>query len=129
MDEYSLPIRFDFTGENAMIQSAYITWRFAFEYDDGTLWNTAGYGAQMQVRKADDVQVGTFTDAGALSTGIGTSNGVQSNFRMTFSSTVFDNISDWGLARYDVYLIDLSARRYRVLEGYLTVSLAITRFT
>ncbi len=129
MSERTLPIRFDFTGEDALVQGSYWSRRFAFEYEDGTLWNTGGYTARMQVRKADDSLVWTFTTAGPLGTGISVSNGVQSNFRIIISHTVLANISDWGLARYDVELTDTEGRTFRVLEGYLTVSREITKDT
>lgn len=129
MSERTFPIRFDLTGEDAIIQGA--TWRrhFSFIFDDGTLWDTAGFTARMKVRATMDgpvlldMNIGT----GRLETGIRGTAPNQYNLAMILTPDYTSPLVDWGLGVYDVELTDLSARVYRVLEGFCALSREVTR--
>lgn len=132
--EREFPIRWDLTGEDAIIQGA--TWRRyrALEYLDPAdglikLWDTTGFTARMAIRASYDgpVLLSATTENGRLQTGIRGTAPNQYNLGIVLSSTATAALGDWGLGVYDLEVVDAIGNVTRVYHGAATLEREVTR--
>ncbi|MDQ3540784.1 MAG: hypothetical protein M3440_08865 [Chloroflexota bacterium] len=131
--ERTLPIRWDLTGEDAIIQGA--DWRryAALTYIDPAdglekLWNTTGFTGRMQIRAGlDGALISTFlTGTGRLTVGIQGTAPDQYNVGIVLPNSVTVALTDWGLGVYDLELTDPFGIITRVYAGNCVLSREVT---
>jgi hypothetical protein len=121
--EQQYPIRWDLTGEDAIVQG--VTWRRyrAITYMVGstlTVFNTTGYTAQMTIR-ADyppspvlaSHTTGIIVSLGALTT----SDGQPYSIGITIPQSATTALTDFGIGKWDLILIDSFGSREMVYHG------------
>lgn len=131
--EQTLPIRWDLTGEDAIVQGA-DWWRGrALTYldpADGLVktWDTTGYTAEMTIRAEYDSAVIASTDTGiVVTTGLQTtSDGVEYSIGIRLPNSLASGLSDWGNGVWDCWLVD-GITRTKVYYGNATLDRAVTR--
>jgi hypothetical protein len=127
------PIRWDLTGEDAIIQGADWTRYMALYYDDPVtgeekLWDTTGYTAHMVIRATLDSSgsMGITTSSGELVTGFqGPNNQYCLSIRLTAART--KGLVDWGLGVWDLDVTDPYGHVTRVYEGRAALSREVGR--
>lgn len=120
-------------GRKDLLFEAGTTWGFTFGYYDaiGTLINTAGYQARMQIRASPSDPV-VLLDAsnvnGMLTVGrflVGTAN--EYNLRLVVPPSVSGAVPDFGKATYDLIVVDLAGVTDRLLQGFVRYSAQTTQ--
>ncbi len=130
--EQQYPIRWDLTGEDAIVQG--VTWRRyrAITYLVGstlTVFNTTGYTAQMTIR-ADyppspvlvSTATGIIVSLGALTT----SDGRPYSIGIVIPRSVTEDLVEWGLGRWDLWITDPFGNRDPVYHGNATLERSVT---
>lgn len=127
-NEQTLPIRWDLTGEDAIVQGA--DWRreMLLTYSDGTNWNTSGYTARMMIRAGYDspVLLDCTTANGRIEVGIQGIAPYQRNIAITLTAAATAALTDWGLGVFDLNLTDTTGHVIRVYEGSVALNRQVT---
>ena len=104
MNERELPIRWDLTGEDAIVQGATWTRYTALEYldpDTGavTTWDTTGYTARMTIRATigGPVVLELTTENGRLEVG-----DPDWTVKISLTPAATTDLADWGLGVYSL---------------------------
>ena len=129
--EQSYPIRWDLTGEDAIVQGS--TWRRyrALTYLVGstlTVFATTGYTAQMTIRADYDGPVlashatGIIVSLGALTT----SDGQPYSVGITIPQSVTEDLTDFGLGKWDIFLTDSFGTREMFYHGNVSLERSVT---
>ncbi len=127
-NEQTLPIRWDLTGEDAIVQGA--DWRreMLISYDDINNWNTSGYTARMMIRADYDspVLLDCSTANGRIEVGIQGTAPYQRNIAITLTAATTGALSDWGLGVWDIELTDSTGHVVRVYYGRAALNRQVT---
>ncbi len=120
-NEQTLPIDWDLTGEDAIMQGA--DWRreALLTYSDGTIWNTAGYTAFASIRPSYDgplVMPVMTTENGQIEVGIQRTAPNQCNIAITLTSAATKGLADWGLGVWDIWLKDSTGHEIPIYAGF-----------
>jgi len=127
-NEQTLPIRWDLTGEDAIVQGA--DWRreMLLSYEDGTIWPTSGYTGRMMIRADYDspVLLDCTTTNGRIEVGIQGTAPYQRNIAITLTAATTAALSDWGLGVWDLELTDSTGHVFRVYFGRAALNRQVT---
>ncbi len=127
-NEQTLPIRWDLTGEDAIVQGA--DWRreMLLTYDTGTIWDTAGYTGRMMIRAdyASPVLLDCSTANGRIEIGIQGTAPNQRNIAITLTAATTAALTFADLAVFDLELTDATGHVIRVYGGYVSLSRQVT---
>lgn len=122
-NEQTLPIRWDLTGEDAIVQGA--DWRreMLLSYEDGTIWPTSGYTGRMMIRADYDTPVllDCTTANGRIEVGIQGVSPNQRNIAITLTAATTAALVDWGLGVWQIALTDSTGHVVSVYEGRVTL--------
>lgn len=128
-NEQTLPIRWDLTGEDAIVQGA--DWRreMLLTYSDGTNWDTSGYTGRMMIRADYDspVLLDCSTANGRIEVGIQGTAPNQRNIAITLTAAATAALVDWGVGVWDIELTDATGHVVRVCGGQAALSREVTR--
>ena len=117
--ENELPIRWDLTGEDAIVQGA--TWErySALTYLDPVtsteiVWDTTGYTARMTIRPSVGAAavLELTTENGRLAVG-----DPDWTVKMSLTPAATAGLADWGLGYYSLEIIDAFGHEYRIHDG------------
>lgn len=122
--EQTLPIRWDLTGEDAIVQGA--DWRreALLTYSDGTIWDTAGYTGRMMIRADYDspVLLDCTTANGRIEVGIQGTAPNQRNIAITLTAATTAALTFTELAVWDITLADGAGHVVRVYGGVVALN-------
>lgn len=127
-NEQTLPIRWDFTGEDAIVQGA--DWRreALLTYDDGTIWDTSGYTGRMMIRAdyGSPVLLDCSTANGRIEVGIQGTVPNQRNIAITLTAATTAALTFTDLALYDLKLTDATGHVVRGYQGVVALNREVT---
>lgn len=134
MSERQFPLRWDLTGDDAIIQGADWARYRALEYRDPAdglikLWDTTGFTARMTIRATYDgpVLLTATTANGRLSVGIQGTAPYQYNLGITLPNSVTTALADWGFGVWDLELVDSFGKVTRVYHGNAVLEREVSR--
>lgn len=117
-NEQTLPIRWNLTGEDAIVQG--MDWRREelISYETGP-WNTAGYTAFATFRTDYDsaVVLSCTTENGRIEVGIQGVSPNQRNIAITLTSAATKTLTAYGLMVWDLWLKDSTGHETMVHNG------------
>lgn len=126
--ERTLPIRWDLTGEDAILQGADWIRYHAFDYLNTTtseveIWDTTGYTARMTIRAeyGGTAILSLTTENGRLEVG-----GEDWSLKMHLTPAATAGLASWGIGVYDCEIVDEFGRVTRVLHGRAALSPEVT---
>ncbi len=127
-NEQTLPIRWDLTGEDAIVQGA--DWRreMLLSYDDGTIWPTSGYTGRMMIRADYDTPVllDCSTANGRIEVGIQGTAPNQRNIAITLTAATTAALTFADVALYDLALTDSTGHVVRAYFGTVALNRRVT---
>lgn len=130
--ERQFPIRWDMTGEDAIVQGS--TWRryVALEYIDPAdgltkLWDTAGFTGLMNIEAGAGQLLWVFnTSGGRLVTGIQGTAPYQYNLMIILPGSLTSTFIEWGLGRYDLFLTDVANEPHMIYNGNIVLEARVS---
>lgn len=126
--ETALPIGWDFTGEDAILQRSYFRREFALVFLNALgveeVWDLTGRQIYMQVKANPDgpVLLDCNTSNGRIIAGLGGVAPDQYSFALELDHTATVGVADWGLGRHDIFYINDAGIPVRLYEGDASLS-------